>query len=349
MPGVDTGNVVLQGADAFVFHDGKIFSYNDSIAVSVPLDLVGMVEEPVEGAVHANEFFNVISKFSGEEINFEITDNKTWLLKCGKAKVEMTLLDFDFTSRLEGVAPDDNAWNEITDEFVSAIGVCRMPANKTPISGIFFSEKIVLSSDGMQINKFELKNNILPTFWIADGSVNELLKIRGLKWIQLQGTWAHFKSVDGSIFSVKTLDYSNGKYPFERINTLMDTSKPKEGDFHATFPQNLFVAIDRANAFAIDISEHPVVRLTISGSNIEVTAERSSGKYSEKVDWDTEIKDEFEPITVYVDAEMMSFMGKKSLEFYLQKFKSKTGKIIPRLLFVSNSSSHLMTTFSIDK
>ena len=57
MPGIENGNQTLQGADAFIFHDGKIFTYNDSIAVSIPLEIEGLVDEGIDGAVHADEFF----------------------------------------------------------------------------------------------------------------------------------------------------------------------------------------------------------------------------------------------------------------------------------------------------
>lgn len=348
MPAIETGTPTLQGADAFVFHDGKIFSYNDSIAVFVPLAITGLVDENVEGAVHADEFFKVISKFSGDEINFAVTENNTWILKCGKAKAEMTLMDFDFTARLQGVTPNEDLWVKISDEFVNGLGICKMAVNKTPLAGIYIKDKTIVSTDGYQINKFEMKETELPTFWISDNSVTELLKLKGLVEMQLQGTWAHFKSSDGAVFSIKTLQAE--KFPFDKIVKLLDTSKPKDDDFHASFPMELFEVIDRANSFAIDISEHSAVRLVISSQGIEVSAERSSGKYSEKVAWtEGELKTEIEPMTVYVDATMMSFMGKRSLEFYLQKFTSRSGKAIPRLLFVSDSSIHLMTTFTVDE
>ena len=343
MPAIETGTPTLQGADAFVFHDGKIFSYNDSIAVYIPLAITGLVDEGIEGSVHADEFFKVISKFSADEINFAVTGNNTWMLKCGKAKVEVTLMDFDFTTRLQGVTPDENSWVKISDEFVNGIGACKMAVNKTPLAGIYISGKNVVSTDGYQINKFEMKDTDLPTLWISDNSANELLKLSGLVEMQLQGTWAHFKSSDGTVFSIKTLQAE--KFPFDRVVSLLDTSKPKEDDFHAMFPMELFGAIDRANSFAIDLSEHSVVRLVISSQHIEVSSERASGKYLEKVSWGQELKEAVEPMTVYVDATMMSFMSKRSLEFYLKKMKSNSGKIIPRLLFVSDSSCHLMTTF----
>lgn len=340
MPGIETGSAVLQGADSFVFHNGKIFSYNDSISVSVPLEQAGMIEEEVEGVVRAEEFFKIISKLPSDEISFVMSDG-SWILKCGKAKATLTLQNFDYENRLSGIEPKDD-WIDITDEFISGLGVCRMSNNKTPLSGIYISGNTVISTDGMQINKYEFKNCDIPTIWISDNCVNELIKLRNLIKMQVNGSWVHFQSEDGTIFSIKTL--STDKFPIEKIIPIIDTANPKKDDLHATFPKELFNAIDRAVSFSIDISERTAVRLIISKEKIEVSSERSAGKYNEKVSWDCEINGDFEPITVYVDTVMMEFAGQRSLEFYLMKGPLKNGKVIPRLLFVTENSLHLMST-----
>lgn len=345
MPGIENGDAKLQGADAFIFHDGKIFTYNDSIAVSIPLEIEGLVDEGIEGAVHADEFFKIISKLSADEMNFTVTENGSWFLKCGKSKFEMTLMNFDFSERLEGVKPDSDkkSWTKLPEDFIEGIGICKMFGNKTPMSGLYFEGKNIVSTDGFQINRYTLKEE-LPKFWISDNSANELLKFTNIKEMQQQGNWIHFKSEDGSIFSIKTLDAD--KFPIEKLMNLMDTTKPGEDDLSATFPEELFSAIDRAEAFAMEISDHSAIRMVLSPEKIEISSERSSGKYSEKVAWDKNFKSKFEPIILYVDPAMMAFMAKRSLKFYLAKIQSKTGKIIPRFMFVSDNSQHMMTTFS---
>jgi hypothetical protein len=346
MPGIESGNQVIQGADAFVFHDGKIFTYNDSIAVSIPLDIEGLINEGIEGAVHADEFYKILSKFSSDELNFTVVDENSWLIKCGKAKVTMTLMNFSFEERLEGVTPDKKAWKEIPEDFIEAVGTCKMLGNKTPMSGIYFGSKGVYSTDGFQINRYIFKDeNEVPVFWISDNSANELLKFTGIKKIQLQGNWVHFESDDNSIFSIKTLDAQ--KFPIDTIEKLMETGEPKKDDLKATFPEELFAAIDRADAFSMEISDHSAIRITLSSEKIEVSTERNSGKYVEKVAWGKDFKEKIEPIVMYVDPVMMSFVAKKSLKFYLSKITTKKGKVVPRLMFVSDNSQHLMTTFSV--
>lgn len=337
MPGIETGSTSIQGADAFIFHNGKIFSYNDNIAVSVPTNL-----EEIEGAIKAEEFFKTISKFPSDEIKFSETENGTWLLKCGKAKAEMNLLDFDFESRVNSILPDKKNWVDLKEDFIQGIGTCKMSINKTQVAGIFFSGKDVVSTDGNQMNHYIMEDSELPTFWVSDSSANELMKLKKLVALQLQGSWVHFKAEDGTIFSVKTLQAE--KFPFEKIKNIIDTSDPEKAILHAKFPKDLFAAIDRAVSFSIDISEHNAVRLTLSKEKIEVSSERNSGKYSEKVAWSEEIKEDFEKVIVYVDASMMEFVGQRTVEFYMLKGPVRNGKVLPRLLFVTDSSKHLLST-----
>ena len=341
MPGVDSGNTVLQGSDTFVFHNGRIFSYNDNISVSVPIEQSEMLEESVEGAVKADEFFKILSKLPNDEVNFAVSE-KSWLLKSGKAKAELTLIDFDYESRLKGIEPS-NDWKEIKDDFIFAIGSCKMENNKSPLSGVFVSGKEVISTDAYQLNRFTMPETDLPNFWISDNSVNELLKIKNFTSMQLQGNWVHFKTEQGVIFSIKVLNKDN--YPYDKVVKLLDNCNV-ENAFNATFPENLFDAIDRATAFSMDMSGHNLIRLVLSPKNIEVSSERTSGKYEEKVAWDEGvITEEFEPITIYVDSSMMSYMAQKSLKFYILV---SSGNVPPRILFVSDNSKHLLSTFSKD-
>lgn len=347
MPGIDTGSAVLQGADSFVFHNGKIFTYNDSISVTVPIRNKDLLEEKLEGCVKADEFFKVVSKLPSDEIKFSVTENGTWLLKCGKAKVEMTLLDFDFEERLKNILPNNDDWIALSDDFVLGIGTCKMLVNKTQLSGVYFENDGIISSDGFQMNYYVIKDMKLPKFWISDSSASELLKLNKLVSMQVQGAWVHFKTEDDTMFSIKTLNADS--YPADKLKNIIDTTNPDKAIIHAKFPKALFDAVNRATSFSMDILDCSAVRLSISKDKIEVSSERSSGKYFEKVAWDEEIKQDFESVVIYVDAVMMQFISQRTVEFYLIDGPVKNNKTLPRLLFVTEHSKHLFSTLDNDE
>jgi hypothetical protein len=341
LPGIENGNSVLEGADLFVFKGGFVHSYNDVISVSVPVKSEGLLEEGIEGAVRAEEFYGIINKFGGDMIEFAVGTDK-WILKSGKAKAELTLMAGDFSERFENVTPDKKKWLEISPEFSTGLGICRMPNNKNAISGLFITSKDIVSSDGFQINHYKYAGADFENFWISDDSAGELLKVGVLTHMQLKGTWAHFKTADNTTFSVKTLQAE--KWPYEKILSVLETHKKTKTAVAATFPKELFEAIDRASSFYLDISDSKAARLLITPKHILVSAERIAGKFEEKVAWKDECP-QFATFELYVDINMILFAARRSMSFYIYESEGNA----PRIIFTTEDSTHLMATLSIDE
>ena len=338
LPGIESGNSVLEGADLFIFRDGFVHSYNDMISVSVPVKSDGLLENDIAGAVRAEEFYGIINKFTGELIAFEVQKDR-WVLKSGKAKAELVLMAGDYSDRFENIKPEKKKWLELPTEFMTGLGICRMTGNKNPISGLFITDKDITSSDGYQINNYRYQGPAVDNFWISDASAGELLKVGALSHIQVKENWAHFRTKDNTVFSVKTLQAE--KWPYEKLMAVMAGSKKSKTDFSAKFPKELFDAIDRAAAFYMDISDSRAVRLELSAKSIKVSAEKAAGNYQEKVDW-KEPPVEFTSFELYVDTNMMVFAGRRSMSFYIHEASGEE----PRLVFITEASTHLMSTLN---
>lgn len=338
MSGIEKGNPILQGADSFIFYKDRIFAYNDMISVSVPIENTEMISENLEGAVRAEEFFKIINKMPNEEIQFEANE-KSWILKSGKARAELALIEFDYEKRLNEIQIDDN-WIDLDDDFLTGLNICKMAKNNTPLSGIFVKDKYIMSTDGYQINRFEMKDCSLPEFWISDKSMAELLKFSKLNKFQKNPTsnWVHFKSENDVAFSLKTLMTS--KFPFDRCGSLLD-GVDLTALIKGKFPAGIREVVERASVFNIRLEDHLAIKLVIGKDGIEVASENAIGNYSEKIAWEDGEKD-FEEMVVYVDADMIMSASNKTLEFYLQKLENKP----PRLYFKTDSSIHLMSTLT---
>jgi hypothetical protein len=207
---------------------------------------------------------------------------------------------------------------------------------------LFITPKDVVSSDGFQINHYRYSEATFENFWISDDSAGELLKVGVLTHIQLKGTWAHFKTADNTTFSVKTLQAE--KWPYEKILSVLETHKKTKTAVAATFPKELFEAIDRASSFYLDISDTKAVRLLISPKHILVSAERIAGKFEEKVAWKDECP-QFAAFELYVDINMILFAARRSMAFYIYESEDNA----PRIIFTTENSTHLMATLSIDE
>ena len=337
MSGIEKGNPILQGADSFIFYKDRIFTYNDMISVSVPIENTEMLAENLEGAVRAEEFFKIINKMPNEEIIFEVSDNKTWVLKSGRAKAELALVEFDYERRLNKIQISEN-WIELEDDFITGLNVCKMGKNTTPLSGTFIKDKFIISTDGYQINRFEMKDVELPEFWVSDKSMGELLKFTKLNKVQVQNNWVHFKSENDTVFSLKTLITT--KYPYDACCKLLD-NVDLSTLIKGKFPNEIKDVIERASVFDVTLENHSAIKFTIDSEGIEVSSENAVGNYSEKVLWEDGEKD-FKTMVIYVNPNVINASSQKTLEFYLQEMENRP----PRLYFVTDSSIHLMSTLS---
>jgi signal recognition particle receptor subunit beta len=247
------------------------------------------------------------------------------------------------------MSPDEKKWVELPPDFITGIGICKMANNKSTLSGVFISGNVILSTDGWQINRFSYASATKPlpfNFWISDPAAAELLKIGQFTHCQLKGFWVHFKNVEGVVFSVKTLQAD--KWPVERIQQSLKSHQKQGGDFAATFPKELFNAIDRATSFYIDISDYKAVKLVIEKKGIRVSAERASGKFVESVAWEPgTVLPDFEPIALFVDSNMMLFGARRAMAFYLHEgVSSRNSTKGARLVFIGDNSMHIMSTLA---
>lgn len=338
LPGVDKGTTLLEGADTFIFNDNRIFSYNDNISVSVPFP------SELVGAVKAKEFYTLVSKMNDEDLKIAVTGENVWSIKAGSAKAELTLLEASTMDQIKGITVGTE-WKALPETFIEGLTLCKFSSNRSNFSGIYVSETSLMSTDEIRINLFVL-DGPMDCFWIADSAAAELMGLGTLKEYSLTDSWVHFKSEDGSVFSCKKL--ADAQYPATKVHNVVAKNAKDEKDVCCTLPARLAEAVDRAATLSIDIDAHPAVRLTIKKEFIEVYGQRSTGKYSEKVAWEDEIDDDFEPVVLYVDYSMIVHGLKRSKELYIKQVPAKNGTIKKTIVFKGERISHLLSTFQIE-
>ena len=350
IPGVEAGKSVLEGADTFVFSGGKIHSYNDHISVSVPFAPV--LEEgdtaALEGAVKAREFFNIVNRLPGDALTLKVKD-KSWIMKAGNAKVELTLLEPAVMSRVAGLFKEELAWVPLPKDFIVGLTISKIGCNKSLLAGIFVNDNVMFASDENRINRYLLDGKGLPRFWLADAAEQELVKFTGLSDMALSAAWIHFRGADGTLFSAKRL--KDDKFPFDKLAAVVAKHAQTPEDVGGDLPEGLADAVERAATLSMEIDGHAVVRLSFQKEGIECYSERSTGKYREMVSWgDKKPSDALPEISVNVDDEMILYGLKRSKSFYLKTAEvrdRKTGgtKTSVRVVVYSPKSIHLLSTF----
>lgn len=329
LPGVETGSSILEGADTFIFKEGYIHSYNDTISVSTPFG------SELEGAIKAKEFFDLISRFKSDELKIINREGK-WIIKDGEARAELILLESSLYEHITNIKPKEPTWTVLPSNFMDGLAVCLFNANHSRLAGIYVNEAIMTSTDEIRINWFHLDSAVKEPFWLNDKSVKELLKLNNIEKYYVDRAWIHFLSKDNAMFSCKRL--ADESYPFQKIEIVIDGNKKNDDDICGELPKELNGAIDRASSLSISIENYNSIKLTLKEDGIEVYSERKSGNYTEKVKWDTEVNN-IKEVSFFVDYMFFNQGIRNSDSFYV---KDNNGT---KIVFVHANGFQVVNTF----
>jgi hypothetical protein len=348
----------LEGADTFVFSQGRICAFNDHVTVSAPQPssitdaLVGGTA--LEGAVKAEEFLKLLSKLKGEVIKIVPTDNgNAWSIRSGNAKAEYALIPSQIGDRVKSTGIlEDTDWHPLPADFWEGLRACAIAKNNSALSGIYVGDDFVFSTDELRINAWKLSEEMHGTFWIAAGAAAQLEKFGGeLAEYRLTKAWAHFRTKGDVRFSAKRL--AEERYPAGALrNTLNAMLEKKDDDLVGAIPSELSEAIERASALSMDMEAFKAVQLTITPAGIEVFAKRSAGKYEELVEWPADghgrPADIFDPVVVHVDPGMIAYGIDRSPNFFTRNMSpAGTASPLYRLVFTGERVTHILSTFAV--
>lgn len=332
LPGIDQAALLLEGADTFIFKDGKIYTFNDNISVAVSFES----PEPLVGAIKAKELYELTSRFTSEEITL-VPDDTSWKITAGRATATLALMEAKTIDRIKGILTKD-AFEPLPAPFQEAIKTCQFSGNRSSLSGIFVVDNFMMATDEIRVNLFEFSQE-LKTFWIGDPAAKELSTLPGLKEYSLTPSWVHFKTESGTIFSCKRL--IDAKFPYGKLKSIVSQNQKEDGDFFAKLPKGLLDSMARASALAMDMEKLKAVQLYFFDEGVEVYSERATGNYKELIPWDEPLSEKMTPVVIYIDHSMVEYGLKRSTTFYIkEELHSK------RIIFQTESSTHIVGTIS---
>lgn len=307
IPGVETGNSILEGADTFLFTDEGIYSYNDSIAVFTP--------EPtgLTGAVKSKDFYTLLQKLK-EDIIKVVPKKDLIILKCGNTTAKIKMVNSSILEYVANLQIDLLEWKKLDDDFVNALSLCKLNISNSPFRGIYVEKDLMFATDEIRIASHILGGKY-DKFWLDDSIVNELLKIpTPFKKISVVKGWVHFQSEDRSVFSCKTNDAA--LYPIdELLRRKIDIAKQK-GDPSGKLPVAFKESVDRVSVLAEDLSGFSVINLTFTAQDLIVSSQKQTGSIKERIDWEEELNIK-EDIQTSGDAGFLMEAVNKSFDFYI--------------------------------
>lgn len=341
IPGVEKGNVILEGVDTFVFEGKVLRSYNDNISVTVNLPL----KEKLDGVIKSMDFYKVVSKLKEEETEITVKENH-WIIKNGRSRAKINLLEDKISEYIENLKTDNIEWTEIPPEFMQAMTLCSIANNYSPHAGIFIKDKDMLSTDMRRLNFYTLSKK-MEEFYLSDAAVKELLKFTNIKYYNIVNEWAHFKTDKDTIFSCRCMDAHT--FPQKVLLEKRENMEKEKGDLTNSLPNSLKEVIDRVGALSRELNGNQTIQLAFDKKEITAYSFReSSGEITETVPLDKPF-DEDVALEIWMDIPFLKEAINKVPDFYVKKIKIKedgSGNNVemPVVIFTAKNYTQIVAT-----
>ena len=267
--------------DFFVFHNGNLISRKDNLTVSIPIKDV--VDEVLEGCVKASELFSIFQKLKTDEVKISTSDN-SWIFKSGKAKFEFVLLNIDVNFYNLCFDFENDDWLEIPENFFNNLKLCSMPSNNSKFPYVYIDSDRIISTDGHSLNKCDFSFSGINSFLLSEKIISDLFKFKNINKIKIKDNLILFKTIDDKIISINNINNINC-FPITAIDKLFCRWNEVGASLaKLELPEELVFAVERASKLSYELFEK-CIKLSFSCENIKVYSERSTGKYTEIVDW----------------------------------------------------------------
>jgi hypothetical protein len=322
LPGVDTGNISIEGADTFHFHKNTITTANNLITVNAPFAF----PEPIDIFVKALDFYNLIKRLSAVEIDLALKNDRI-IVKAGKAKATLAPL----TIKQETFSIQD-AWKPLSADFIPSFELCYIPLNKSQMAGIFVNSKGIYSTDRIKINYVPHTCKDMTTFWINDIVIKAIIKYKDFSSFQYSDGLVGFRTDDGLEFIVKRLN--DESYPIKIIENYMLIAE-QAGD-RLDVPDELSDAITRA----IPMADIGTITLDILQDKIVVSSEKDTGIYEEEISYSGGLQD---AVKIRVSCNHLLYGIKRGSHFKVLQMERGKDKF-NTLIIYSDKGIHLINT-----
>jgi hypothetical protein len=277
-PGIDDNSTNIQGMDCFIFMDGRVHAHDDAVSISAPTELEGHF------AVSAGEFYQILSKFSKNDVEVALEENDL-LLKCGRAKATVLYRKEDLTKRIKEIMPKEDDWMKLPLNFHQKLKLLTLknvsPDIQAKIGGVFVKEDAMIASDNFSIIRYKHTSS-LYRMWLSPRAVSLVAK-EDMTHYCSTGAWLHFKH-DGIRISCRRL--IDEKYPYESYRAILSGIKPL--GIKGTFTKDIENVIDRASVFAKDKDGDYVIALTFTEGMCTISSGSGSGSFEEALEMKVE-------------------------------------------------------------
>jgi len=269
-PGLSSQEYIYQ-SNTFCFHDGYVFTYNDSISLKVQTDLI------FTGSVLAKEFLTFLKKCKTNEgiIDIEFQNDQLFVQgdKTSKAWINVNP-DIEIPVIEE---PDPEFFENVPDNFTIAVGLALFnidPNNSSLFNCVAIKENLVQSTDKHRVFTYDLSSDMFNSFLIQANVAKQLIKYKLFKYC-LSEKWVHFKCDGGVLFSCRIFTQS-----FPDFTQIFES-----GGRNIALPsEEMIETLKRSDSFWGDGEyQEEKVTIKIEPSLMTIRSSASFGKFTEEI------------------------------------------------------------------
>lgn len=260
----------IEQSTSFVFSKGRVYTYNDEIAVSHPTDI------DLYGAVMANEFMSLLNKCTDEEL--DLAEVKGGLSIQGKKFDAEIKLEVEITLPLdEFKIPSD--FKPLPKDFAQAVKFCLFSCSgdltKPALTCVHATVDRVESCDNFRltVRYFDEGTNYFPEpLLLPFNAAKELTSFPAVEYAVENG-WIHFRTEEDTVFSCRT--FQDIEYP--DLHKFMDM----EGAV-LKLPSDLKEVLERASIFSANkIKSDQRIKVNLTEGKLTVFGEGDAGWFEE--------------------------------------------------------------------
>lgn len=263
-PGLATRETIEQST-CFIFRKGKVWTFNEEIACSIPSGL----DKSFQGAVASKKLTELLEKTDDDEIRMEQANGE--LLISGKGWKSGIRMEQEILLAIDSVESAQD-WKELPSDFVDGLNIvsdcASSDASRFEATCIHFHPKWIEACDRTQLARYTMKTGVGKSFLVRRDSIKHVASL-GLTEIAQTETWVHFRNAKGLILSCRRF---MDEYP--DLTKLLDVHGEQ-----TVLPSSLAEAVQKAEIFSSENSEVNRVLVEIRPGKMRVKGQGVTGWY----------------------------------------------------------------------
>lgn len=262
----------LRQSDCIIFQSGKAYTFSG--------DVFAIVSTPYwayDGAVNYASLMEVLKKYKDSEVDIELQDSSTLVIKRGRSKTKLPFESTILLSISVVPTPDPLQWSELPPEFQSSVAIAESVAKVVHgddiLSSLNITPTCIEAASTSQIVRCKCELGIGHRFLIRAGLCEKLLK-SCLSEFQLIGRWFLLRS--------SAVTFAIPVYLDEFIDDIDAFLKPAE--FCIEFPSDLWPDLALIKTI---LSKDELMQVTLADGKCTIEADSSKGNHTAEAEMAT--------------------------------------------------------------